>query len=117
MTGVVQDLTSAYIQTGFMGVFFIVVMVIVLWYFTKGRKQMSDERERMVKEQGRTAAVIENNTAVIENCTEVIRASTLQRGEETRRIGEVCDRITTQGKQLDELLKNQAVCMDRQERK
>jgi uncharacterized protein HemX len=113
----VADLTTTYIQTGVLGTFFLVGMGLLIWYFTKGRKQMQDERERAIQEQASTKEVIRNNTAVIENCTEVIRASTQQRGEETRRISEVCDRITRQGEQLDELLRNQAVCMELQKRK
>jgi hypothetical protein len=54
--------------------------------------------------------VIANNTAVIE-------ANTLQRQNEKKCLERMDDRMVRHGEQLDELLSNQRICMDRQERK
>jgi flagellar basal body-associated protein FliL len=117
MEETLSGLTNMYLQTGFMGMFFIVVMMLVIWYFTKGRKQVADEKEKLIREQARISAVIDNNTSVINNNTEVIKINTQTRLDEKECLKRMDDRMERHGDQHDEMLRNQTVLLDRQNRK
>jgi hypothetical protein len=68
-------------------------------------------------EYARTGKILENNTAAINNNTAVIEANTQQWQDEKRRLEALAERMCRHGEQLDELILNQKVCMDRQTRK
>lgn len=111
------DMVAAYTQLGFLGTFFVVTMGIVIWYFTKGRRKHTKEREKMIMEQVRIGEIINNNTAVINNNTKVIEANMDMRKTETAYLGQICDRMQRHGEQLDAIERQQAICLDRQQRK
>lgn len=117
MESMMDTAANVYMQTGFIGLFCIVVLFLVVWYFTKGRKESRQERDKLVKEQARGNQLIENCTAVINNNTKVIEQNTQTRLAEMSCIQKLDERLTRQGGQLDRLETNQTVCMDRQIRK
>ena len=112
-----SELIGAYMQLGVTGLIVVVGMWLLIWWFTKGRKQSEESRTRMIEEFARTGKIIDNCTAVIANNTAVIEANSLQRQDEKRCLEAIADRTGKHGDQLDELLSNQRICMDRQVRK
>ncbi len=117
MNSTVDMMVNAYAQIGFMALFCIVVLALIIWYFTKGRKDARADRDKLVKEQTRGNQLIENCTAVINNNSKVIELNTRTRLDEKESLDRLGERIENHGKQLDTLLTNQTVCMDRQNRK
>lgn len=116
MTDLMNDMTYMYMNIGVTGLVIVVGCVLLVWYFTKGRKEAEASRTRIAEEYARTSKIIENCTAVIANNTAVIEANTSQRQDEKRCLESIADRMQRHGEQLDEIQKNQAVCMDRQRR-
>lgn len=111
------ELVNAYMQLGVMGLIVVVGLWLLVWYFTKGKKQSEESKLRLIEEYARIGKVVENNTAVINNCSKVIEANTIQRKDEKRCLEAIAERMGKHGEQLDELLSNQRICMDRQNRK
>jgi len=75
------------------------------------------ERDKLVREQARVSTVIENCTAVIQNNTRVIEATTQARLDVKEDFSRFSERMVRHGEQLDCILSNQRVCLDRQIRK
>lgn len=117
MGELINDMAYAYMQIGVTGLLIVVLLILLIWWVTKGRKEAAAERARLAEEYARTGKILENNTAAINNNTAVIEANTLQRQDEKRCLEAIADRMDRHGLQLDELLKNQAIQMDREERK
>lgn len=117
MESMMDTAVNVYMQTGFIGLFCIVTLFLVVWYFTKGRKETRKERDKLINEQARGNQLIENCTAVINNNTKVIEQNTRTRLTEMTYIQKLDERLTRQGGQLDRIETNQTVCMDRQIRK
>ena len=109
----VTDLTNTYLQTGFMGMFCIAVMFLAVWYFTKGRKQQTEEREKLIREQARISAVIDNNTSVINNNTEVIKMYGQSADGAREDMQRIDGRMTRQGEQLDGMGTDIKLVLDR----
>lgn len=112
----IDVITSAYIQLGFMAVFFIVVMALVIWWFVKGRKDQDTERKKSADDIATTRDVIRNNTAAMQCNTEVIKmygqASAGVREDMQRFDG----RMTRQGEQLDGIGTDVKLVLDRLQR-
>lgn len=124
MTDLMESMTYMYLQIGVSGLIIVVGLVLLVWYFVKGRKEAQANRVRVAEEYARNGKIIENNTAAINNNSVVIEANTQQRIEEKRQRNEerkcleaLAERITKHGEQLDEIQKQQAICLDRQQRK
>lgn len=111
MTGVVESMAAVYLNIGFTGLFVVVVLALVIWYFTKGRKQSDASKLKLAEEIARNGKIIENCTEVIRNNTAVIEANTLQRQDEKRSLDKLDERMARHGEQHDEMLRNQAVAM------
>lgn len=117
MADLMKDMTYIYLQIGVTGLLVVVGLVLLVWYLTKGKRIADEQRIRVAEEYARLGKIVENCTAVIGNNTAVIEANTLQRQDEKRCLEAIADRMGRHGEQLDELLSNQRVCMDRQNRK
>jgi len=112
MTDMITNMAAAYMNIGVTGLIIVVLLVLLVWWFTKGRKLSEGSRIRLAEELAKNGKIIENNTAVINNNSKVIEANTLQRADEKRCLEALIDRMTRHGEQHDEMLKNQAVAME-----
>jgi|AGTN01.3.fsa_nt_gi hypothetical protein len=112
-----EQIINSYIQIGALGTFFVVALFAGLWWLTKGRKRSEEQKERQIQATAQNGKIIENNTAALNLCAEVIKANTQQRADEKRCLEKLDERMTRQGEQLDDIQRNQAICMDRQGRK
>lgn len=132
MEDVVTNLVAVYLQVGFMAVFSLTVLGIVIWYLTKGRKEAAEEKAKKDKlyaeryaiehedrqavaiEIARSGKIIENCTAVINNNSKVIEESYSIRQQELLRLENLLTAIGKQECALENIARNQLVYMERQ---
>lgn len=114
MTDMVSSLTYAYLQIGVTGLIIVCLAVYFFYWMTKGKRRAEDAKMKQVEQDAKLGKIIENNTAALNLCTEVVKEIASQRDTEIQYLQRLDQRLTRHGDQHDEMLRNQAVAMDRQ---
>lgn len=117
MSDLLTNLTYVYMQIGVTGLIIVFLVVVAIWWITKGKKRSDDAKLKYAEEYARIGKVMENNTAAINNNTKVIEANTLQRANDQHCLEKLDERMARHGDQLDAIQRSQDICLDRLSRK